>query len=64
MKKYVKQILYNLHIMRTHMTEYAGKRWVLSADLKEEADLENLISFRSVFQSVGTIIIGESLFAA
>ena len=31
---------------------YVGKRWVLSADLKEEVDRENMTSFGSMFQSV------------
>ena len=34
-----------------------GKRWVLDADLKEEADWENLIiSFGSEFQGVGAML--------
>ena len=40
----------------THTNQYhVGKRWVLRADLKEEADWENLISFGGVFKSIGAM---------
>ena len=47
---------HNLLYTHTHTSQHhVGKRWALSADLKGEADWETLISFGSVFQSVGAI---------
>ena len=40
----------------THLNQYeVEKRQVLRADFKEEAARKNLISFGSVFQSVGAM---------